>query len=76
MEGLVDYIQSYNRSNPFRLHIWTATPRPSGQSLPSQVTVRFTIHDVVTVFLTVGRTPDSIVVVEGATAFGPREKVR
>lgn len=77
MENLVDFIQSYNRSNPFRLHIWTATPRLSGQKLPDQVIVRFTIRDVVTIFLTVGSAPpDSAIVVEGATAFGPREKVR
>ena len=39
--------------------------------------VRFTIRDVVVVYLTLGCTvPDSIIIVEGATAFSPREKVR
>lgn len=77
LRGLVEYIQSFNKEKPFRLHIWTATPRPAGQELPSPLIVRFTIRDVVTVFLSIGSVPpDGTIVVEGATAFGPREKVR
>lgn len=77
MDGLVEYIRAYNKAHPFRLHIWTATPRTAGQKLPSEVIVRFTIRDVVTVYLTLGSIPpEGVIVVEGATAFGPREKVR
>lgn len=77
MDDLAEYIRSYNKTNAHRLHIWTATPRPGGLKLPSELTIRFTIRDVVTVYLTIGCVlPDSIIVVEGATAFGPREKVR
>lgn len=75
LEGLVEYIRSYNASNAHRLHVWTATPRAAALKLPSELTVRFTIRDVVTVYLTLGSVPpDSVIVVEGATAFGPREK--
>lgn len=77
MDGLVEYVQAYNKEHPFRLHIWTATPRAAEQRLSDEAIIRFTIRDVLTIFLTVGCTPsDPTLVVEGATAFGPREKVR
>ncbi|EKM54040.1 uncharacterized protein PHACADRAFT_29309 [Phanerochaete carnosa HHB-10118-sp] len=75
VDDLVHYIRSYNTTNAHRLHVWTATPRPSRLNLPSELMVRFTIRDVVTVYLTLGSMPpESTIVVEGATAFGPREK--
>ena len=77
-EGLVEYIKEYNKNHPgVRLHVWSSSPRPHGGDLPSPATIRFTIRDVVVVYLTLGYTvPDATVIVEGVTTFGPREKVR
>ena len=76
--GLVEYIKEYNKNHPgVRLHVWSSSPRPHGGDLPSPATIRFTIRDVVVVYLTLGYTvPDATVIVEGVTTFGPREKVR
>lgn len=77
MDGLADFIHEYNKSNKNSLHIWTSTTRQREAALTSfPVTVRFTIPDVVTIFLSLGCAPTSTtIVVESATAFGPREKV-
>lgn len=77
LDGLADFIRDYNHSNKNKLHIWTSTTRQREAALQSfPVIVRFTIPDVVTIFLSLGCASGStIVIVESATAFGPREKV-
>ncbi|KAJ3545462.1 hypothetical protein NM688_g5624 [Phlebia brevispora] len=76
-EALVKYIKEFNRKRTgSRLHVWCASSRPHDGELPSPLVIRFTIRDVVVVYLTLGFVaPDSTIIVEGATAFGPREKV-
>lgn len=75
LNSLPEYIRDYNQSHPHRLHIWTPTVRPDEHNLPDPVTVRFTIRDVLMVYLTLGTvSPNNTVIVESMTAFGPREK--
>ncbi|KAK7692827.1 hypothetical protein QCA50_004462 [Cerrena zonata] len=76
IDGLADYIRVYNESNKNKLHIWTPTDRQRRTALQSfPVTVRFTIPDVVTVFLSLGcASTSTTIIVESVTAFGPREK--
>lgn len=74
MDGLVDFIKQFNRSSKLsKLHIWSRT-RSSPEGGP--LIVRYTVRDVLTFFVNLGRKVDSILVVEGCTAFGPRERVR
>ncbi|THG98789.1 hypothetical protein EW026_g3464 [Hermanssonia centrifuga] len=76
LDELIEYIKESNKSNSYRLHIWSPSAHSNDGKLPSPVIVRFTIRDVVIVYLTLGCvTPNSTIIVEGATAFGPREKV-
>ncbi|CAL1707998.1 unnamed protein product [Somion occarium] len=76
LEGLADFIRDYNKSHNNRLHIWTSTSRQQATALHNfPVTVRFTIPDVVAVYLTLGCNPtDETIIVESATAFGPAER--
>ncbi|EMD32105.1 hypothetical protein CERSUDRAFT_162186 [Gelatoporia subvermispora B] len=70
---LPDFLREYNRvdkSRSLQIH------SPSrGQPLRCPVILRFTIRDVVTVYLTLDRSSQtSSLVVETASAFGPREQ--
>ena len=75
--GLVEYIKGYNRKRKdIRLNVWCPSTRPHDGALPSPAIIRFTIRDVLAVFLTLGYSvPDSTIIVEEATAFGTNEKV-
>jgi hypothetical protein len=76
LEGLPDYIRDFNKTHQSKLHIWTRGARSSDQLTPP-VVVRFTVHDVVTMFISLGHGPDlSTLVIETVTAFGPRETVK
>ncbi|KAI0082006.1 hypothetical protein K474DRAFT_1703473 [Panus rudis PR-1116 ss-1] len=73
--GLVDYVKSFNRSNKHRLHIWTSTAQKRDRALEQfPIALKFTIPNVVTIFLTLGVGKNQILAVESMTAFGPREK--
>lgn len=76
-EALVEYIKGFNKQRTgARLHIWSSSARPHDGELPSPVVIRYTIRDILVVYLTLGCIdPDSTLAVEDATAFGPREKV-
>lgn len=77
LDGLIDYLKDYNKTSQCRLQIWTATTRSLDHVLPDPLVVRFIIRDVVTFYLTLGTaSPDAVIIVESATAFGSREKVR
>lgn len=78
LEGLTEFIRDYNRSNKPRLHIWFSTAsKRNGDVLNTPVIVRFIIRDVVAIYLTLDHlSNDTTLMVESATAFGPREKVR
>ncbi|OBZ66598.1 hypothetical protein A0H81_13483 [Grifola frondosa] len=74
LDGLGAYLTEYNKSHPMKLRIWSPARH---QKLACPVVARFTIPDVVTVYLTLDHSSDDpALVVESATAFGPREKVR
>ncbi|KAH8093920.1 hypothetical protein BXZ70DRAFT_897129 [Cristinia sonorae] len=67
------YIKDYNRTHQFRLHIWSYRRR-SESDLAPPIIVRFTIRDVLSVYVTLDTTPDGSLITESATVFGPREK--
>jgi len=72
LEGLPDFIRDYNGTHQSKLHIWTrARPPPN---LPHPIIVRFTVPDVLTIFITLDHVP--ALVIETVTAFGPRETVK
>ena len=74
--GLIDYLKHYNQSGRFRLQIWTATQHSPDHPRPEPQVVRFIIRDVVTFYMILDTAnPDSVIIVESATAFGSREKV-
>ncbi|KAI0915655.1 hypothetical protein AcV5_003517 [Taiwanofungus camphoratus] len=73
LEGLPLFIREYNKLRQnINLHVWTPA-REHTLTLP--IVLRFIIRDVVTVFLTLSHGIDDLtLVVENATAFGPREQ--
>jgi hypothetical protein len=74
IDGLPDYVRGFNQSNQSRLHIWSRTRGPAQLSNP--VVVRFTIHNVLTAYVTLGYDYNNpALVVENITTFSPQEKV-
>ncbi|KAI0661249.1 hypothetical protein C8Q70DRAFT_1043873 [Cubamyces menziesii] len=71
--GLAAYIKAHNKSSPHKLHV--VAPK-KGRALQCPVVLRFLIPDVVVVYLTLDQstTEQEALVVESATAFGPREQ--
>jgi hypothetical protein len=72
LEGLPDFIRDYNGTHKSKLHIWSRARPPA--NLPHPVIVRFTVTDVLTIFITLDHGP--ALVIETVTAFGPRETVK
>ncbi|KAI0356311.1 hypothetical protein OH77DRAFT_1401367 [Trametes cingulata] len=73
LDGLPAYIREHNRSSQYKLHV--VAPK-KGRPLQCPVVLRFVIPDVVVIYMTLERsaTEDQALVVESATAFGPREQ--
>ncbi|KAI0633625.1 hypothetical protein C8Q77DRAFT_1058078 [Trametes polyzona] len=73
LEGLPAYIREHNKATRSKLHV--VAPK-KGRPLQCPVVLRFVNPDVVTVYLTLERsaTEEQALVVESATAFGPREQ--
>ena len=77
LDNLAEYVQDYTSTNHSLLQIWTPTKHTPNRSLPDSPIVRFIIPDVFTVYMTLGTIdPNSSLIIESATAFGSREKVR
>lgn len=75
LDGLPAYIRAHNQTGRSKLHV--IAPK-KGRPLSCPVVLRFVIPDVVAIYLTLERsaTEEQALVVESATAFGPREQVR
>ncbi|OSD01257.1 hypothetical protein PYCCODRAFT_1436473 [Trametes coccinea BRFM310] len=73
LDGLPAYIRQHNKSNHHKLHV--VAPRKD-RPLQCPIVLRFTIPDVAVVYLTLNRSTaeQAALVVESATAFGPREQ--
>ncbi|KAI0674831.1 hypothetical protein C8Q78DRAFT_1075193 [Trametes maxima] len=73
LTGLPAYVREHNRTSQHKLHI--VAPK-KGRPLQCPIVLRFVIVDVVVVYLTLERASadDESLVVENATAFGPREQ--
>ncbi|KAI0644647.1 hypothetical protein C8Q79DRAFT_912855 [Trametes meyenii] len=73
LTSLPAYIREHNRTSRHKLHV--VAPK-KGRPLQCPIVLRFVIVDVVAVYLTVERASadDESLVVENATAFGPREQ--
>ncbi|KAI0768657.1 hypothetical protein BD413DRAFT_605166 [Trametes elegans] len=73
LDGLPVFVRDHNKSSPHKLHV-VALKR--GRPLECPVVLRFVIQDVLTVYLKLDRsgTEEQNLVVESATAFGPREQ--
>jgi len=75
VNGLADYMRSFNQNKPYKLHVWSRTRESTQFSNP--VVIRFTIRDVLTAFITLGYSDDyPVLITQTVTAFGPRERVR
>jgi len=73
VDGLSNYIRDFNQAKPYKLHIWLRTKGLPKFSNP--VVIRFTIRDVLIVFITLSYSDDNpILIVQTVTAFGPRER--
>ncbi|KAJ4468208.1 hypothetical protein J3R30DRAFT_1684217 [Lentinula aciculospora] len=72
---LVEYIRQFNKEHSScKLGIWQGT-RSSNKDVKNPATLRFTIKDVLTAYLTVSyTTSDLALLVESVTTFGPRER--
>ncbi|KAI8969581.1 hypothetical protein BD414DRAFT_428312 [Trametes punicea] len=73
LDGLPAYIRQHNKLSQHKLHVVAAK---KDRPLRPPIVLRFVISDVVVVYLTLDwSTPEQqAVVVESATAFGPREQ--
>ncbi|KAL1942717.1 hypothetical protein VTO73DRAFT_4957 [Trametes versicolor] len=73
LDGLPAYIRAHNQTGRSKLHV--IAPK-KGRPLSCPVVLRFVIPDVVAIYLTLERsaTEEQALVVESATAFGPREQ--
>ena len=77
LDDLVEYVKGYNKTNRFVMQIWASTACSPGELLSDPVVVRFLIPDTLTFYVTLGTMGiNSRIIVESATAFGSREKVR
>jgi hypothetical protein len=75
VNGLADYIRSFNQNKPYKLHVWSRTK--GSTQLTNPVIVRFTIRDVLTTFVTLSYSDNHpVLITQTVTAFGPRERVR
>ena len=74
VNGLSDYIRNFNKTNLYKLHIWSRIKGSTTFSNP--VVVRFTIPDVLTAFITLSYSDNHpALITQTVTAFGPRERV-
>ncbi|KAF9451262.1 hypothetical protein P691DRAFT_663580 [Macrolepiota fuliginosa MF-IS2] len=72
-EELIGYVKEYNLENKTKLQIWRRTADEPKTDLPSLL--RFTIPDVVTVYISIGyHGGHGTILVENMAAFAPREK--
>lgn len=73
-DELSNYVKEYNHENRSKLHIWRRTTDEPKADRPKLL--RFTIPDVVTVYISIGYDgPNGTILVENMAAFAPREKV-
>ncbi|KAH9928986.1 hypothetical protein B0H21DRAFT_762171 [Amylocystis lapponica] len=75
LDGLPVFLREHNTTHAHsKLGIWSPA---RSRTLACPVVLRFAIRDVVVVFLTLGQSAEGApLIVENATAFGPREKVK
>ncbi|KAG5653620.1 hypothetical protein H0H81_011846 [Sphagnurus paluster] len=71
IEGLAEYIQTFNREHEAKLHLWRRT---RGGSEGTRI-VRFVEGDVLTAYVTLVAGPGGVLLAESLATFAPREKV-
>jgi hypothetical protein len=74
VDGLADYIRNFNKTKPYKLHVWSRST--SSTKFTNPIIVRFAIRNVLTGYISLGHSDENpALVAQTVTAFGPREKV-